>query len=266
MPFFDLFRRRRPAPAPTDRRDFFRRISGAGLAVAAAGTLGADDAWAAIEERAARFGITPGTVVDAQGRPVRGARMAAEPFVGEIMIAGFNYAPQGWALCNGALLSTSQNSALFSLLGVQFGGNGSQNFALPDLQGRAPIGQGPGAGLGNVTMGQKAGAESVTMIQSQMPLHNHVVPSGSASVALPVSSAPGTTPNPIGAVLAQPASSIPQYVTTVPAGTEGSTTLTGTTGSTFTSIAGGSQPLPVRDPYLGINFCIALQGVFPQRP
>ncbi|HEX8298913.1 MAG TPA: tail fiber protein [Rubricoccaceae bacterium] len=255
MRLFDRFRR--PAPATSDRRAFFRRMSGAGLAVAAAGTLGADDAWAAVEERAARFGIVPGTRVDANGQPLQSARLGLDPFIGEIMIAGFNYAPRGYAFCSGQLLPINQNTALFSLLGTTYGGNGSTTFGLPDLRGRAPVGVGQGPGLGNYSMGQLGGTENTTLNATQMPQHLHALTGG-----LPVSSAPGTTADPIGGTLAQPASGIPQYVTTVPDGTGGILPLSPGT----TAIAGGSQPFDNRDPFLVMNFCIATTGIFPSRP
>jgi microcystin-dependent protein len=261
MRLFDRFRRSAPAADPSERRQFFRRLSGAGLAVAAAGTLGADEAWATIEGRANQFGITPGTVVDAQGRRLSRPAMGTEPYLGEIMLVGFNFAPVGWALCQGQLLSIAQNTALFSLLGTQFGGNGQTTFGLPDLRGRSAIGQGQGPGLASVVMGQQAGTETTTLGQSQIPQHVHGLSSGTVAV----SSAPGTTPDPTGAVLARPASSIPQYVPSpVPAGTAG--TLDASTLGGTTTVAGGSQPFDIRDPYLCLNYSIATQGIFPSRP
>ncbi|HEX9953436.1 MAG TPA: tail fiber protein [Rubricoccaceae bacterium] len=250
-----LDRFRRPAPAPADRRNAIRRMSGVGLALAAS-TLGADDAWAAIEERAARFGIVPGTVVDAQGRPVRSARSGSytyEPYIAELTIFGGNFAIRGFAFCNGQLMGIAQNTALFSLLGTTFGGDGRVTFALPDLRGRVPVhasnGQ-AGPGLSPIQLGQVSGTENTTLLSTQIPQHIHTVP------GTPVSSAPGTTPDPNGAYLAQSAAGIAQYVADTP---------TGALPGTATGIAGGSQPFSIRDPYLGLNFLIATQGIFPSR-
>lgn len=251
-----LDRFRRPAADPAPRRAFLGRMSGLGLTLAAAGTLGADEAWAAIEERAHRFGITPGTLVDAQGRPLEVESMGDQPFLGEIMLVGYQFATRGYALCQGQLLPINQNQALFSLLGTQFGGNGQTTFALPDLRGRSAVGQGQGPGLPSVVVGQVAGSDNTTLLATQLPAHAHAVQNGTVAV----SSAPGTTPDPAGGVIARPASSIPQYVTTAPTGALAAA------GLTPTGSAGGSQPFDNRDPYLGLNYQIALQGIFPSRP
>src|SRR5215211_5023310 len=97
----------------------------------------------------------------------------SEPFIGQIMLVPYNFAPRGWAFCQGQIMSIAQNTALFSLLGTTYGGNGQTTFALPDLQGRFPNGAGQGPGLSSYTLGQVAGAESVTLTQQQMPLHTH---------------------------------------------------------------------------------------------
>src|SRR3984893_4324338 len=118
----------------------------------------------------------------------------SEPFLGQIMLVGFNFAPQGWAFCNGQLLSISQNTALFSLLGTTYGGNGTTNFALPDLRGRAAVGFGQGPGLSNYDLGQSTGSEMVTLTVGQMPAHNHLVAANAATA---------TASSPSGADLAQ---------------------------------------------------------------
>src|ERR1700761_7227602 len=100
----------------------------------------------------------------------------SQPFLGEIEIFGFNFAPQGWAQCNGQLLSVKQNNALFSLLGTQFGGDGQSTFGLPNLQGQIPVGQGQGPGLSRYTMGETSGTETVTLLLSEMPSHTHTLP------------------------------------------------------------------------------------------
>jgi microcystin-dependent protein len=177
----------------------------------------------------------------------------SEPFLGQIMLVGFNFAPQGWAFCNGQLLSISQNTALFSLLGTTYGGNGTTNFALPDLRGRAAVGFGQGPGLSNYDLGQSTGSEMVTLTVGQMPAHNHLV---AANAATATASSPG------GADLAQsdlrgtgavntystPPMSAP--VTLDPATVQPS---------------GGSGPHPNIQPVLALNYIIALQGIFPSR-
>jgi microcystin-dependent protein len=175
----------------------------------------------------------------------------SEPFIGEVKIFGFNFAPRGWALCNGQLLPISQNTALFSLLGTQFGGNGKTNFALPNLQGEVPLHQGQGPGLSARQMGETAGLAAVTLQTSNMPAHTHAVSCSTAS---------GTSASPAGNVWAT-------------AGTRGAgiNEYSGTAGSSPTlapaavGTAGGSQPHNNMPPYLVVNFCIALQGIFPQR-
>ena len=180
----------------------------------------------------------------------------AEPFLAEIRIMSFDFAPKGWAMCNGQLLPINQFDALFALLGTTYGGDGQTTFAVPDLRGRTPIHFGELPGGQTYVQGQKAGTEAVTLNATQMPQHVHALSGG-----LPVSSAPGTTPTPVGGTLARPASSIPTYVTTVPDGTGGVLPLSAGT----TAIAGGSQPFGNVSPYLGLNFCIAIQGIFPSQ-
>src|SRR5262245_2996958 len=117
----------------------------------------------------------------------------SQPYIGEIRMVGFNFAPLGWALCNGQLLAISQNTALFSLLGTTYGGNGQTTFALPDLRGRIPIHQGQGPGLSNRVLGEVGGQESVALTSQQMPAHTH---------ALLASPSPGTTISPVGSTWA----------------------------------------------------------------
>lgn len=172
----------------------------------------------------------------------------AEPFIGQIIQAGFNFAPRGYAACDGQLLSIAQNTALFSLLGTQFGGDGRVTFGLPDLRGRVAIHQGQGPGLSNHVIGEASGQEAVTLISSEMPQHNHPVAASNASGAL-------GTPN--GNFLA--ASSSNQTATYRPT-SDGSTLNPQSIG-----LSGGNQPHNNMQPYLTFYFCIALQGVFPPR-
>ena len=162
----------------------------------------------------------------------------AQPFLSEIRIFSFGFAPQGWAQCNGQLLPINQNQALFSLLGTTYGGNGQVNFALPDLRGRVPMHVG-----GGLVLGQKAGEESHTLALNEMPTHTHQAKA----------SANGPTVTP-------PTSNFWASNTGfTPYGTTGDTTMS----SQAIGNAGGSQPHENRSPFLTLNCCIALQGIFP---
>jgi microcystin-dependent protein len=170
----------------------------------------------------------------------------SEPFVGEIRMFGFGFAPQGWAPCNGQLLPINQNQALFSLLGTTYGGDGETTFALPDMRSRVPAGQGQGPGLSSYAEGQAGGAETVTLAAAQMPGHTHPVKA---------SSSPAGSGQPEGRALARSASHI--YTATPDAGTVMNAGMLGD--------AGGSQPHDNIQPYLALNFCIALFGIYPSR-
>ena len=161
------------------------------------------------------------------------------PFLSEIKIISWNFAPRGWAFCNGQFLPINQNQALFSLLGTTYGGNGQTTFALPNLQGRVPIHQGSG-----FTLGQAAGQPSHTVTIQEMPTHTHVV-NASPSV--------GSTPFVINNVLSAALNAYSPPVN-----------LTSLNPTTLTSV-GGSQPHENRQPFLVLNYCIALQGVFPSQ-
>ncbi len=174
------------------------------------------------------------------------------PFVGQILMVAFNFAPQGWALCNGQLLPIAQNQALFSLLGTQFGGDGRTNFALPNLQGRVPVHQGENSVGGNYVMGMSGGVENVTLLVNNMPSHSH---------AANCSSTPGPNVNPaknfwseVNTGGKKPTAS-PAYATS--ANAQMAPTAIGATG--------GNQPVSVAQPFLCVNFIIALQGIFPAR-
>jgi microcystin-dependent protein len=171
----------------------------------------------------------------------------ADPFVAEIRIFAGNFAPTGWALCNGQLLPISQNTALFSLLGTTYGGDGKTSFALPNLQGRAPMHPGQGPALSNRSLGESGGAESVALLPSEMPPHTH-------GLSLAAVNAAATHPDPAGHLPAQTAE--PGYCTTGTPVDMAPNLLAST---------GGSQPHNNLQPYLALNFIIALQGVFPPR-
>ncbi len=174
----------------------------------------------------------------------------SSPFLAEIRIFGFNFAPRGWAACDGQLMPISQNTALFALLGTTYGGDGKTTFALPNLQGNAPLHPGQGPGLSLRDLGETAGVTSVSLIQSEMPVHAHN--------SLQASSSAGTVQSPANADWA-----------TVQVLRQGvnlySTTTAGSMSPDALSPAGGDQPHNNMPPYLVLNFCIALQGIFPAR-
>ncbi|MBS1904116.1 MAG: phage tail protein [Bacteroidetes bacterium] len=173
----------------------------------------------------------------------------AEPFIGQIIQTGFNFAPYGYATCDGQLMSIAQNTALFSLLGTQFGGDGRVTFGLPDLRGRAPIHQGQGPGLTPRDMGEMSGSEDVTLINSEMPMHNHLVSTTNVAGAL-------GTPNGNFIAASSDSGSVVYFRPT----SDGSTLNVQTIG-----LAGGNQPHDDMEPYLVISFSIALEGIFPSR-
>jgi microcystin-dependent protein len=170
-----------------------------------------------------------------------------DPFVAEIRIFPFNFAPKGWAFCDGQILPLSQNTALFSLLGTTYGGDGKTTFALPDMQGNAPMHPGQGPGLSLHDLGETGGSDTVTLLETEIPSHNH---------ALNVSAADATDQQAGGELYAGGVGGIAFYGVPGP--------LTSVSASTIAP-AGGSQPHNNLQPYLTLNFCIALQGVFPPR-
>ena len=174
----------------------------------------------------------------------------SNPFLAEIRIFTGNFAPKGWALCDGQLMSISQNTALFSLLGTTYGGNGTSNFALPNLQGCAPMQAGQGPGLSLRDLGESAGEQTVTLLQTEMPAHSHTVQDDSSNGGIQ-----GDPTNATWADLGRgsPAAYAPTSNQNVPMN------------PFATSIAGGSQPHNNMPPFLGLTFIIALQGVFPAR-
>lgn len=173
----------------------------------------------------------------------------ADPFVAEIRIFPFNFAPLGWALCNGQLLPISQNTALFSLLGTTYGGNGTTNFALPNLQGNAPMHPGQGPGLSLHDLGETGGSDTVTLLQTELPAHSHSLTAQSQPAQLPGPAADRTFARSSGGFAYKPA----PFTTVVPFNPN------------MIGPAGGSLPHNNLQPYLTLNFCIALQGVYPPR-
>ena len=167
------------------------------------------------------------------------------PYLGQIMLISWNFAPKGWTLCNGQLLQINQNQALFSLLGTTYGGNGTTNFALPNLQGRIPIHSGPGPGLTPRARGDAGGEQAHTLTLAELPTHTHV---GRAGSTLASSALPSTSLLP-----ARDPEGVPQWGPTVDV----------TMASDAISATGGSQAHLNLQPYLVLNYIIALQGVFP---
>jgi microcystin-dependent protein len=172
----------------------------------------------------------------------------SDPFVAEIRIFPFNFPPKGWAFCNGQLMPLSQNTALFSLLGTTYGGDGKSTFALPDMQGNVPMQPGQGQGLSLRDLGEMSGVETITLLVSEIPLHTHVLMASSSDPAesnVCTNNALARSKN----------------------GNAYSTTLTTTMmAPQGLPPAGGGLPHNNMQPYLTLNFCIALQGVFPARP
>ncbi len=173
--------------------------------------------------------------------------MPQNPFLGEIFASGYNFAPVGYAFCDGTLLSIIQNTALFSLLGTTYGGDGQTTFALPDLRSRVPIMFGQGNGLSDYSLGEKGGVETVTLVQTQMPAHSHTLNGSSAN---------GSSSNPSGGVSAKSAQADKVY------GAPNGAILSGGA----IGVAGGNLPHENRPPFLALNYYIALQGLFPTPP
>ncbi len=170
----------------------------------------------------------------------------SSPFVAEIRIFPFNFAPRGWAFCDGQILPISQNTALFSLIGTYYGGDGRSNFALPNLQGSVPLGEGQGPGLSFYDLGEALGSPTVDLLQSEIPIHTH---------SLEAYGHNGTSASPGGNALAGTAMSLYN------SSTSGLMPMS----QNAVGLSGGSQPHNNLMPYLVLNFCIALQGIFPPR-
>lgn len=179
---------------------------------------------------------------------------ASEPFIAEIKMFGGNFAPRGYAFCDGQLLPIAQYSALFSLLGTTYGGDGRTTFALPDLRGRVAVHPGRGAGLSDYRLGQKGGQEQVTLTIAQMPSHNHTI-----TATLQGTNTPGNSETPGGNTLATKARTN-IYQTGAPDVAMHADSVSASAANT-----GGNQSVNIRQPYLAINYIIALQGIFPSR-
>jgi microcystin-dependent protein len=182
-----------------------------------------------------------------------------------IILVGFNFAPRGWAFCQGQLLPISQNTALFSLLGTTYGGNGVTTFALPDLRGRVPLGFGQGAGLSSYVQGQVGGVENVTLTINQMPIHTHTISLGSLQATLKARNTPGNTQTPVGNVPAVEAAGVTATYSDQGANASMAAGGIDVSGNPTAANTGGSLPTGILQPYLAMNYCIALAGIFPSR-
>ncbi len=215
------------------RRRFIAGVAGAGMSIALAGNM----AGQASAQEAQESGPSP---LD----KTKSNAPLYEPFIGDIIMVGFNFAPVGWALCNGQLLDISGNDALFSLIGTTYGGDGENTFALPDLRSRMPVHQGQGPGRSNRTLGDAAGVETVTLLTSQMPQHSHPVNAQSN---------PGNSTNPTNNYPAAASALDRMY----------SSSNNATRNPNGIGFVGGSQPHDNISPFLTINFIIALEGLYP---
>ena len=183
--------------------------------------------------------------------------------MGQIMMFGGNFAPRGWALCQGQLLAITQYQALFSILGTQYGGDGRTSFALPDLRGRVPLQPGQGPGLSNVTIGEKSGRETVILTVGELPAHHHAGSTLTGTCTIPSNDDDGDSPEPNGRNLGNAEGGENLYNSEAATGAllaTGTVSIGGNTGDT-----GSSQPVNIKNPSLGINYIIALEGIYPPR-
>jgi microcystin-dependent protein len=167
----------------------------------------------------------------------------SNPFLGEIRVFGFNFNPRGWARCQGQLMPIAQNDALYALIGTTYGGDGQTTFALPDLSSRVPLGQGQGPGLANYVTGEMSGTEGVNLLTSQLPAHTHPVNATATANSK------------------SPAGTVPAFAAAAIYGDPGTLAMN----PQMNMLAGNGQPVSIVQPCLTVNFCIALEGVFPSR-
>ena len=176
-----------------------------------------------------------------------------DAFIGSIILFAGNFAPRGWEMCDGRLISIMENTALFSILGTTYGGDGITTFALPDLRGRVPVHAGNGsqpAGVNGVQLGESSGSNTVTLLNSNMPAHSHPLAAADGS---------GDSPSPSGNLLASYGTDAP------PTGPYSTSKATVTMASNAVGVSGGSEPVSIMQPYLGLNYIICLEGIFPSR-
>jgi microcystin-dependent protein len=208
------------------------------------------------KRRVSRSGLLRGAAAGVAGlatarfvQPESAQADASGDFIGEIVMFGFNFAPVNYALCQGQIQSIQQNAALFSILGTDFGGNGQTTFGLPDLRGRVPLGVGQGPGLSPYVIGEQSGTETVTVLSNEIPSHNHLVNCVAES---------GDRQGPGGNIWAAEAAGVTNVYSDA---TPNATTM----GNNAIGLTGGSQPHENRQPFLVINFCICMFGIFPSR-
>lgn len=213
------------------------------------------------------------------------AKAGMDPFIGEIQMVGFNFAPRGWVICDGRLLPIRQYTALFALLGTTYGGDGINTFAVPDLRARVPIGQGAGPGLTPYNMGQMGGAEFQTLTIGNLPAHTHTATvGGSATGKIMATNDAGTTSDPLGGIFAKPmsgATPVKEYKPVPgPIDLTNSTQLAANHMASMTNstvlvdptnirvnngVTGGSMPINLMQPYVTVNYIMAVEGIFPAR-
>lgn len=187
----------------------------------------------------------------------------SSPYLSEVRLFAMGFAPRGWAMCAGQTLPINQNQALFSLLGTTYGGNGVTTFALPDMRGRLLMSAGQGAGLSNYNLGERAGIENQTLALSETPPHTHTVTPSQVSGTAPCKNAAATDRGPAGNVPAVELNGVTAtYSTQAPDGAEAAG---GGVPTITAAMTGGSQPHQNMQPYLVLNYCIALAGIFPSR-
>jgi len=186
-----------------------------------------------------------------------------EPFLGQIQPFGFNFAPRDWAKCDGQIIAISSNPALFSLLGTTFGGDGRSTFGLPDLRGRSIVHIGNGPGLSSITWGEKGGREVIQLNELNMPTHTHALVNGVANVSVYTTESDSPSSESDGGANGLGTNGdMPEIYRDSPTKAD---TIGGVEISGKTSPSGGSQPFSSRNPFLGVNVCIAQQGIFPSR-
>lgn len=171
-----------------------------------------------------------------------------DPYLAQVIIFAGNFAPRSWMLCNGQLVSIAEYTALFSLIGTTYGGDGQQTFALPNLQGRVPVGAGSAPGRSFYDLGQVGGSEQVTILASQIPSHTH-------TLNIPTTDGPGSTEDPTGNILALQNASV----------FAAASAQSGSYGGVRFNAAGGNAPVPISSPYLALNYIICSEGIFPSR-
>ncbi len=224
--------------------------------------------------RNARLAVATGFVIAGLASPPV-VHAGVEPFIGEIMWVGFNFCPRGFAELDGQLLSISQNTALFSLLGTMYGGDGATTFALPDLRGRTMVHVGLGLGLSIINQGEVSGAEDQTLTFAQMPAHSHTATTTISDLKITSTLRGSSQTNqarfPTGKALGAGKANSPEYVASAPsvnmaAGSVRSSVTGGTATTTVDSTNSGGTPVPVRDPFVGLKACMAVEGIYPSRP